>query len=299
MNINLAYAFVSLCKYHNISIACEYLNISQQGLSKQIKSLERELDVELFERTNSGVILTEVGKKIQPHIEEIIERYERVVNITDNEKRIHDSIIKVGIAQGVTSAIGLKFIAEFSKQYPNIQIITTELYDKECEDYLSNGDIDFAFLVHTFDESRFKQVNVFHDYAYVSINNNHEFAKTKESISMKDLDRQPVLILDENYILRSVFDEYCKKLDIKPNIIFSTNSVASYINLPETLVSISIIFKFFVQHMESNNVTIIPMTDAPDYNIYFSKSIKQEKNSTFRVFEKFINEYFDKNNFEN
>ncbi len=292
MNINLLYSFMALRKYKNVSKACKFLNISQQGLSKQIKSLEEEIGINLFQRTPSGVVLTSCGEKMTPFFQQIIENYERMLNVANDCKNEVVNKIKVGIAQGVTSAIGLDFIVEFNKDHPNIVIETIELFDDECEQTLLNGELDFAFLVSPFDKNAVDHKIVYTDYAYALINNSHPYATTRESIDMTDLDRQNIMILNKQYVLRRVFDKKCQDLNVEPNILFSTNSVASYINLPDSVVAIGIILGFFQQYVESDNVTIMPLKGAPIYNVHFCKIKRRELSKHCNLFYQFIKTYF-------
>ena len=72
MEINKLRAFVDLAKTLNFSETAENLYTSQSTISKQIKSLEKELGQELFERNNKNVALSEYGKLILPNAEKIV-----------------------------------------------------------------------------------------------------------------------------------------------------------------------------------------------------------------------------------
>lgn len=294
MNINLIYSFLALCEYKNMSTASKHLNISQQGLSKQIKSLERELGIKLFSRNRLGMELTKCGLELEPLFKDNVKNYEKMLSIANNYKKSENKIIKVGVGQGVTSAIGLEFILDFYKLYPDIKIEIIELYDKDCENQLLIEKFDFAFLVYPFDKSKFKCKHVYTSTTYVAINNNHIYASTKKNLKLKDLHNQPTLILDEKYVLRSVFDKKCEELFIKPKIVFTASSVASYVNLPNSITAIAIILEFFIQYIESDNVTILPLDSDITYDVYFCKNINQKYNKEFRSFENFIKDYFIK-----
>ncbi len=69
INLNLYRVFYCVAKEKSISKAAKKLYISQPAISKSLKKLEEELDVELFTRSLNGVILTEAGKMLFQYVE--------------------------------------------------------------------------------------------------------------------------------------------------------------------------------------------------------------------------------------
>ncbi|WKY47823.1 LysR family transcriptional regulator [Eubacteriaceae bacterium ES3] len=292
MNIQLAYSFITLCQYKNISLACNYLNISQQGLSKQIKTLEDELNVSLFIRSRVGVELTDYAKKLEPLFYDIVDSYENIIQIVSSPISAELNEVIVGIAQGVTSAIGLDFVADFNKEYSDIRLKLVELYDDPCEQALITGELDFAFLVNPVYTSRLEMLHIYEASACAIISKDHPYAKTKTELYLKDLDNQPIMIVDKNYVLRREFDEKCKEIGCSPNIHFTTSNIASYINLPNDIPSISIGASFFEQYISTENCTIVPLLDAPTYNVYFCTAKTFKSENYHDKFSSFIKKYF-------
>ena len=71
MQIETIHSFVMLCQEKNMSQCSQKLHISQQGLSRQIKSLENDVGASLFIRTNKGVTLTKEGEILFPHFKQV------------------------------------------------------------------------------------------------------------------------------------------------------------------------------------------------------------------------------------
>ncbi len=294
MNIQLVYSFMALCKYKNISTASQHLNISQQGLSKQIKTLESELNTNLFTRSRLGVELTECGIKLEPFFQDIISNYESILNVVNNELCVagDDININIGIGYGITSAIGLDFISDFKKIYPETNIHLLELYDRECEDKLVKNELDFCFLVEPFDDTKFFTEHIYSDSTCAVISDRHPYFNEKTELHLADLHDQSIMIADENYILKHVFDQCCEKIDCKPDICFTTSNIASYINLPNDLEAISIGINFFRKYISNEHSKTVPLLGLPEYNVHFCSSKSKVKNQKDKKFEMFIKEYF-------
>ena len=69
INLNLYKTFYNVTKYCSISKAAQYTFTSQPAISRAIKKLERELGVQLFYRTLTGVELTDIGKELLEFVE--------------------------------------------------------------------------------------------------------------------------------------------------------------------------------------------------------------------------------------
>ncbi len=292
MNINSVNSFVSLCKYQNMSMASKHLDISQQGLSRQVKSLEDELKITLFNRTSSGVTLTEYGKELEPIFRSLLDNYEKLVQTAHDIVNDTNNIIKVGFSQCVASAIGIDFIVAFNTKFPNVKVEIVELYDKDCYSALISGKIDFAFLVEPFDMSALDCTHIYSDISYVAVNKAHPYATTKSYITMRDLHNEPIFATSDKYILREVFDKMCEEQKIKPNILFSTNFLTSYINLPKDTVGIALIMSFFAKYIDTDNIVIFPLKDGPEFNVQFTRLQNQPLNPKLKTFENFTKDYF-------
>ena len=73
--------FITVYNYRNISKAAEEIHISRQALSKIINDMEREMDAILFERTQDGLIPTDIGNELYYHAENILHEFEEIQNI--------------------------------------------------------------------------------------------------------------------------------------------------------------------------------------------------------------------------
>ena len=81
--------FVIVAEEENITKASERLNISQPALTKQIKNLENQLSVKLFERKNKGVELTAYGKELYEKLKNLVEELSKIDNQVGKVKCIN------------------------------------------------------------------------------------------------------------------------------------------------------------------------------------------------------------------
>ena len=77
MNIDHIESFMYVVHFSSVHKAAKALFLSQPTVTARIKTLERELDIELFERQGRGIVLTEKGKEFVPFAEQIIHTFNK------------------------------------------------------------------------------------------------------------------------------------------------------------------------------------------------------------------------------
>ena len=133
--------FREIASTGSINEAARHLNMSQPRLSYQIRQLETELNVKLFDRTSKGVTLTEAGKVLYDRSGNLLE-YARSTEL-EVSKTGKKRILRIGLTPTTVDTI-MPYIARFSKKNPDVNFevhdgITYSLYE-----YLMDGIIDIS-----------------------------------------------------------------------------------------------------------------------------------------------------------
>ncbi len=140
--------FLEVARTGNMTRAAENLHVTQPTLSKQIKELEGELDRQLFNRTNVGIILTEEGLLLKQRAEEIVGLERKTVT----EIKSLDDVIGGDIHIGCAEADGFKYFArilnELQKKYPRARYHLYSSDSATTTDKLERGLLDFAIIAH-------------------------------------------------------------------------------------------------------------------------------------------------------
>ena len=141
LNLSQIQFFLDAVELSSIHKVAEKNNISPQGASKSIKSLESELGVQLIESSTKGVVLTEIGTKLKPYFENIAANQHEIKNIIDNEcqndclRGVPTSAISGEISLVVTPRFANSYLSgvlhSFKKTYPKVRLkIDTMSNDK-------------------------------------------------------------------------------------------------------------------------------------------------------------------------
>lgn len=114
--------FVAVAEERHFGRAAARLHITQPGLSRQIKIMERLLGVPLFERGSRGVELTLAGGALLDHALLMIELAERAADITRLAMRGQKALIKVGTPAAGIHAGGIDLLTEYQARNPEVEI---------------------------------------------------------------------------------------------------------------------------------------------------------------------------------
>ena len=138
--------FLALAEDLHFRKAAERLFISQPGLSRQIKHLEDELGISLFERNNRKVELTIAGKYFQ---KELTGNFKRLEDIISCAKLLNDGIdgnLKFGYVGSAMQKLIPELLSQFRQAYPNVLFTLNEMDNNKQIQALHNQEIDIGFV---------------------------------------------------------------------------------------------------------------------------------------------------------
>ncbi len=183
----LAY-FIEVYKYRNFQIAADSLMISRQGLSKMIIELEKELNMTLFDRVQGGLKPTEHAIELMPHAKKIIDEFDYIENrhsLTSIDKKL----VKIYAIHGVLDYLGVDFLTDFHRKYPNIILNITESTDSVALERLTSNDVEIAIIPDPIDFNIFSAHVLFKTRYCIIANKAHPLA-SKASLTYEDLMNQ-------------------------------------------------------------------------------------------------------------
>ncbi|EZH65309.1 hypothetical protein DH09_16875 [Bacillaceae bacterium JMAK1] len=225
--------FIAVAEELHFGNAAQRLNISQPPLSAQIKELEHNLNVQLLERTNRSVALTEAGEYLYELSVQMLARLEKETAILQEIDRGERGKIAIGFGGSVVFQILPRVLTLIKKQYPKLEIHVSQLTTKQQIQALLTGDIDLALLVPPVGEEELSTYPFYEEKFIVCLPKSHPLASSTGPIEMKDVSNEPLIIspreAGEGYF------EAVRSLYIKSNTVMN---IAQYSTEQQTMVSL-------------------------------------------------------------
>lgn len=192
----------------NFTKAAEVLYLSQPSLSKQIKTLEKNLDILLINRENNKISLTENGKILLQYAERILALCEESCRALVDLKNGERGHLTVGASQTIGTYLMPRILALFAQNYPQIdlkvQVNSTRIIAKS----IINREIDIAIVGGEISDNLKKDL-IIEDFIYdelsLIISTSHPFAK-KEKINKEDLYCLDFITLNSNSTIKKFID---------------------------------------------------------------------------------------------
>jgi DNA-binding transcriptional LysR family regulator len=140
---------VEVAQRRNFSRAAEHLHVAQQALSQQIKTVENQLGVQLFTRTNRGVELTPAGVVFVQEARRVITAAERVVTRTQAVAKGEAGSIRVAYTLATVYETLPAIVAQMEASYPKLTLDLREVFGGDIPRLLSDGVHDAAICPRT------------------------------------------------------------------------------------------------------------------------------------------------------
>ncbi|WP_240375980.1 LysR family transcriptional regulator [Bacillus piscicola] len=163
MNIHDLEILLAVSKEKSLRSAAESLNLTQSAISKKIKSIEKDLEVTLYNRNNRGITLTDEGREFLQYANRALDILKEGIH-TVKLKHGHNKIIKVGVAPPLISMVE-KFCHFFLSKQNTVEIVTSN--SPNIIKKLHEGAFDYGLFGSHLTPGKLNAVRVHQQYFYL------------------------------------------------------------------------------------------------------------------------------------
>ena len=208
MNLRDLKYVVAVAETHHFGKAAERCFVSQPTLSGQIRKLEDELGVAIFERTNRSVEITPVGESIVSHARDILEQVEVIEQLAQSHQDPLAGPLRIGAIPTLSPYLMPLILLPLKKQHPQMKLVLSEELTDILLERLRNHEIDAALLATPVEEPDLETIPLFDEPFWIAYPRKHAFY-TKERITRTDLDDENLLLLAEGHCLAKQAMDVC------------------------------------------------------------------------------------------
>ncbi len=208
MNLRDLQYIIAVAETHHFGQAAEHCFVSQPTLSGQIKKLEEELGVAIFERTNRSVEITPVGETILAHARQIMEQVDAIEQLARASQDPLAGPLRVGAIPTLSPYLMPLILVPLKKLHPQMKLVLSEELTDTLLERLRNHEIDAALLATAVEEADLMTIPLFEEPFWIAYPRKHPFY-TKDKITRKDLEHENLLLLAEGHCLADQAMEVC------------------------------------------------------------------------------------------
>ncbi|MBM4252440.1 MAG: hydrogen peroxide-inducible genes activator [Deltaproteobacteria bacterium] len=208
---------IAVAKFLSFQKAAQACHVAQPSLSTQVKKLEDQLGVKLFQRsTNTGVTVTEVGLRAIEQMQVIVNEANRLEGICSDHNVQLSGVVRLGIVPTVSPYLIPLFWSAFRKQYPHVKLELHEEPTKRLMEGLRAGRVDITIMSPPKDAPDFViEKLLYYEPFVLYASPDHPLLATTE-VKSPVLAKHDLITIDEAHCMREQVLAACGKLD-NPN----------------------------------------------------------------------------------
>lgn len=208
MNLRDLKYVIAVAESHHFGKAAQRCFVSQPTLSGQIKKLEEELGVVIFERTNRSVEITPIGEAIVEHARQIMEQADVIQQLAQASQDPLAGPLRIGAIPTLSPYLMPLILLPLKTQHPQMRLVLSEEMTDTLLERLRNHEVDAALLATDINEQDLESIPLFDEPFWLAHPRDHAFY-SKDKITRADLDDTELLLLSEGHCLAKQAMDVC------------------------------------------------------------------------------------------
>lgn len=225
--------FIKAKELLNFTEAARVLNISQSTLSQQIKQLEDELGVLLFNRIGKRIITTEAAEMFGGYALQSIDKANQGLLLLKDLNNLNTGKITIGVIYSMRIPFA-KALIQFAKQYPNIKVQVVFGTTKDLLEQLSLHHFDFVLTFYEKVKHPYFKYQTLLSANMVLVTSKKSPLAGKRSISLKEVAKLPLALPFSGYSTVQFFVESFSQKKLDPNICMEINDIPTLFEIVKT-----------------------------------------------------------------
>lgn len=223
MNIENIEAFVFVAHFGSFNKAAKALYLTQPSVSARIQTLERELNIQLFNRNGKKVALTEKGKHFIPFAQKILQSYQEA-KVSLYPKRLDLKELSIACSLSISTYIVPELLQLFHQHFPDVTIKIVTGHSDDVLQKVINKDVDFG-IARTVSHPKIENIHFHTDPINLVVPQNHPLLDQKGVITIEALSKEPFIFFDHGSIDWLMVYGLFRTYNLKPNVAFEVDSM--------------------------------------------------------------------------
>ena len=216
--------FVTVCDHGSLSLASKVLYVTQPALSSAIAHLEKEYNVNLFERKNNNMILTKDGEFFYEKAKSILESvnmFERDLSDLSNQK----TTIRIGVPPMIGSFLFPKVYDQYMIEHLDARFEIWEEGSLSVRNKILNGTLDLGFTILNDSENEHYQREVILETELLFCVSKSNHLSSKESLTIQDIQNEPIILMREGFYQSRLIKAMYNEIGLAPNIVLVSSQI--------------------------------------------------------------------------
>lgn len=219
---------VALDTHRHFVLASKACFVTQPTITLQVKKLENEIGIQIFDRAKSPLTPTEMGEVIISKARRILAESNQLKALVNNERNDLKGTFRVGIIPTIAPYLVPTFVGGFAQKYESIALEMEEMQSEDIIDSLQKNKIDIGILITPLNESSLREIPLYNEpFMYYG-----ESQNSRNTISTEEVEnRKGLWLLSSGHCFRKQVLNICGTADCHLNIHFKSGSIETLIRM--------------------------------------------------------------------
>lgn len=256
--------FCAVAKAGNVTAAAEALHVSQPAVSMAIRQLEGKLGQALFLRAPRGMALTAEGAALYSYLERALSLVEAGERKLEEMARLESGRISIAASDTLCGRYLLPHLEEYNLRYPNIAIEVMNKTSPETMDIVRSGKADLGFVNLPVEADSGIEVTECLRVHDCLICGTRYAALAREGLTLGELPRHPLLMLERASATRRSLDEYATANGVSLSPAIELGSSDLLVRFAKINLGIAFVIReFALDAIDGKTLFEIPLTPPP------------------------------------
>ncbi len=218
---------VALDNHRHFVKAAESCHVAQPTLTLQVKKLEEQMALMLFDRSSQPLKPTPMGEIFIQKAREILGEIQLLKAMVNDERNLMNGTFRVGIIPTLAPYLLPLFIKEFLAQFPEIKLEIQELKSNDIITKLEKDLLDIGLLATPLNENNIREITLFYEPFLVYTDDKDTLIHNDEKIHASDLTPEGLWLLGQGHCFRNHTLNVCEfdTLDYNRNLFMEGGSI--------------------------------------------------------------------------
>mgnify|MGYP002700340982 FL=1 len=215
-----------LLQERNLSKVANLMGLTQQAISEQLKKLRNTFDDEMFIRTNSGVIPTQVAEKMAHKVNQILSDIDNLISGEQFNPSILSGVLQISSSDYALITVLPMLLKQVNELAPNLKVIIRDFESDNLDKLMVTGELDLVFTFPEFIPEHYPNKRLFEE-RHICVTGKKSIYRDKK-YSLKEVAQLPQIIISPSRPnLKGSHDSWFAKKGLKRNILMSVPSFSA------------------------------------------------------------------------
>ena len=283
--------FLAICDELHFARAAEKMGVSAPNISQQIRKLEEELGVLLFDRVGKTIVLTEAGAILHEHSAAAFQHLQQASHAIADLKQMQGGSLSIGVLPGDADLMFNSLLLDFHQTYPTISLSLLETM--KVTEQVCDRSIDVGVTIGPVNDERLTSIPLFHEEFSLAVSKNDPLS-AETYISLNRLQDLKMVTFPPEHQCRKLIDRFCmnKGFKIQPHMV--TTTLSSLLQMIQSGVGACVLPRLLLDNLHNTDIKVVHLRNpTPSQNICLIYRSDRYVGYAMRTFIKTLRAYIE------